>query len=243
MGFFSAVHSEMLKVKHTLFWAIHVLAPIFGGLLFILYFMIYSGVDEYKKIKLLLELIAMLFPLVISVIVGMNIIQEEKNSYFQTILAVSNRYKVLGAKLFMLYVAGNFAFVGLLFLFVLGVNVLGIMENLNISMLSCAAMGIVFGNLSIYIWHLFLNLKYGIGISLFFGVFESLQCILYSNIELQGIWRYIPFAWSMNWIQDSLNNNLLGRMVEWVSIAFLTVCFLLILMKWFSHWEGRKSHG
>ena len=64
-----------------------------------------------------------------------------------------------------------------------------------------------FCNLIIYILHLFLSFKFGLGLSLFWGVFESLQCILYSNIELKGVARYIPFAWSMNWVQDILSRQ------------------------------------
>ena len=52
------------------------------------------------------------------------------------------------------------------------------------------------------------SFKFGLGLSLFWGVFESLQCILYSNIELKGLARYIPFAWSMNWVQDILSRQI-----------------------------------
>lgn len=77
---------------------------------------------------------------------------------------------------------------------------------------------------------------------MFLGVFESLQCILYSNIELKGIWRYIPFAWSMNWVHDVLNNGLSVHVTEWIWIAALTIGGVLLTLLWFSHWEGRKNY-
>ena len=105
-----------------------------------------------------------------------------------------------------------------------------------------AAVGIAFCNVIIYILHLFLSFKFGLGISLFWGVFESLQCVLYSNIELKGIARYIPFAWSMNWIKDILNRQLFTYGAEKIGIAALTIGSFLLILLWFSHWEGRKSY-
>lgn len=242
MEFISAVHSEMIKVKHTSFWAIHAIIPILGALIFILYFMIYQDLNEYRKFKLILELIALVFPLLISVIVGINITQEERASYFQAILAVPNRSKLFGAKLVMLYVAGILALAILLGLFIFGSSILKLVSPLSIIVLMQAAIGLALGNLIVYMWHLFLSLKFGLGISIFCGVFESLQCILYSNIKLQGIWRYIPFAWSMDWIQDILNDRLLDRMVEWTIIVVLMTCFSLVIIRWFYYWEGRKNY-
>ena len=113
---------------------------------------------------------------------------------------------------------------------------------MQLGTLTRAAVGIAFCNLIIYALHLFLSLKFGLGISLFWGVFESLQCILYSNIELNGIARYIPFAWSMNWLQDILNDRFFNHGTEWIGIAVLTIGGLLLIFLWFSHWEGRKNY-
>lgn len=97
-------------------------------------------------------------------------------------------------------------------------------------------------NFIIYILHLFLSFKFGLGLSLFWGVFESLQCILYSNIELKGLARYIPFAWSMNWVQDILSRQIFNYGTEKIWIAALTTGGLLLTLLWFSHWEGRKNY-
>ena len=57
--------------------------PLMGAILFVFYFISYSSVDEYKKLKLITELTAVVFPLLISVIVGLNILQEEKACKFK----------------------------------------------------------------------------------------------------------------------------------------------------------------
>ena len=237
-----AVRSEQIKMKHTPFRAIHLCLPVMGALLFVIYYLLYGNTTDYKKLKMILELTSAIFPLLISVIVSLNVILEEKASHFQTLLAVPNRHKILLAKLACLYDAGIIALSFLFLLFALGIRLFGIAASVQPVTLIKAVAGIAFCNLIIYILHLFLSFKFGLGLSLFWGVFESLQCILYSNIELKGIARYIPFAWSMNWVRDSLNNQLFIHKIEWVWIAALTTGALLMALLWFSHWEGRKNY-
>ena len=191
---------------------------------------------------MILELTTTVFPLLISVIVGMNVTLEEKASHFQTLFAVPNRHKIMLAKLAYLYGSGVFALFFLFLLFVIGIHLFGMADTVQLGTLIGATVGIAFCNLIIYILHLFLSFKFGLGLSMFWGVFESLQCILYSNIELKGIARYIPFAWSMNWVQDILNDQLFSHRTEKIWITVLTIGSLLLTLLWFSHWEGRKNY-
>lgn len=191
---------------------------------------------------MILELTATIFPLLISVVVSLNVLLEEKASHFQILLGVPNRYKAVLTKLAVLYGAGVTALFCLFLVFLLGVHFLRIDDTVQFNMLVKAAAGMAFCNLIIYALHLFLSFRFGLGISLFWGVFESLQCILYSNIELKGIGRYIPFAWSMNWVHDVMNNVLSIHGREWIGIVVLTIGGVLLTLLWFSHWEGRKNY-
>lgn len=229
-------------MKHTPFWTIHFCVPVVGSLLFFAYYLLYDSTADSKKLKMILELIAMVFPLLISVIVGLNVILEEKASHFQRLLAVPNRNKIILAKLVFLYGSGIFALFALLLLFLIGIYLFGMSNTVGLEMLIGAAAGIAFCNLIIYILHLFLSFKFGLGLSLFWGVFESLQCILYSNIELRGIVRYIPFAWSMSWVQDILNQQFFSCRTEKIWIVALTIGGLLLTLLWLSYWEGRKNY-
>ena len=194
MGFIYALRSEQEKTKHTSFWAIHFCVPVMGALLFLAYYSQYASTADSKKLKMILEITTTFFPVLISVIVGLNVALEEKASHFQTLLAVPNRHKNMLAKLTYLYGSGVFALLFLFLLFVIGIHLLGMADTVQLGMLIGAAAGIAFCNFIIYILHLFLNFKFGLGLSLFWGVFESLQCILYSNIELKGVARYIPLC-------------------------------------------------
>lgn len=233
--------ADFLKQQHTSYLGIHTVIPMAGAILFVFYFLLYQNVDELKKLRLLLELTAMVFPLLISMIVGLNITQEERASHFQSLLAVPNRRKMLLAKFAVLYLSGIFSLVLLFGLFAIATEISrpgAIPCNLIIQ----SVLGLAIGSFVIYALHLFLSLKFGLGISLFWGVFECLQCILYSNIELHGLWRFIPFSWSVNWVHDVLNRRLASNVAQWILIVALSVGILLTILHWFSCWEGRKNH-
>lgn len=75
-----------------------------------------------QKVKNDIEITATVFPLLISVIVSLNVLLEEKASHFQILLEVPNRYKVMLTKLVVLYGAGIAALFYLFLVFLLGVH-------------------------------------------------------------------------------------------------------------------------
>ena len=81
MGFIYALRSEQEKTKHTSFWAIHFCVPVMGALLFLAYYSLYASTADSKKLKMILEITTTFFPLLISVIVGLNVALEEKASH------------------------------------------------------------------------------------------------------------------------------------------------------------------
>lgn len=121
MGFIYALRSEQEKTKHTSFGAIHFCVPVMGALLFLAYYSQYASTADSKKLKMILEITTTFFPVLISVIVGLNVALEEKASHFQTLLAVPNRHKNMLAKLTYLYGSGVFALLFLFLLFVIGI--------------------------------------------------------------------------------------------------------------------------
>lgn len=241
MNMITSIYADLIKLRHTPHWAIHVVVPLLGSIMVIFYFVHYSGVEEYKKIKLIMELTATVFPLLISIIIGINVSQEEKATHFQNLLAAPNRAKSILAKLSVLYLSGVISLFSFFGIFSMGI-VIWNRGDLPWKLLLQSVLGLALGSFVIYIFHLFLNVKFGLGISLFWGVFECLQCILYSNIELHGLWRYIPFAWSENWILDVFNCRLAENKLEWVIIVILTFGILLAILFWFTSWEGRRNY-
>lgn len=133
-----------------------------GALLYIAYFAIYSTVPVLNKENFLLELTATVFPLVISIVTGLNSSLEERASHFQCILSSKKRISIWNGKLIFLILTGLFSIQLLMITFWLGVKILAISD---ISLLFCVNAGfILFAcNIVIYIWHLFLSYRFGIG--------------------------------------------------------------------------------
>lgn len=240
MGMLALIRADYMKQRHTSYFGIHTVIPTVGAILFVSYFLLYQNVDGLKRLRLLLELTAMAFPLLISIIVGLNITQEERASHFQSLLSMPDRRKILLAKFAALYLSGIFSLALLFALFAIGTG-MSRTEMIPWGLLIQSVPGLAIGSFVIYALHLFLSLKFGLGVSLFWGVFECLQCVLYSNIELHGLWRYIPFSWSVNWVHDVLNGQLAANAVQWILIAALSAGSLFAILHWFSHWEGRKN--
>ena len=75
-------------------FSITILVPIMLSILFfIISRLLTQKIFPNEKREMILELTAMVFPLLISVIVSFNITLEEKASHFQTLLAISDRNK------------------------------------------------------------------------------------------------------------------------------------------------------
>lgn len=242
MEILCAIRSELIKVRHTSFWKIHTMIPFVGAIIFVLYFFLYANVNRAGKLNLILELTLLVFPLMISIVTGANILQEERTSHFHVLLAAPHRRQIFVAKLFVLYGAGCVGLFVLYCFFLLGLFLLGQWGVIDIGILIGAVMGIALENLIMYTFHLFLSFKFGMGISLLCGVFEMLQLILYSNIELKGAVRYIPFAWPVEWVHDIMNQVFWQNMIQWVMTFIFTTGFICIIAKWFQDWEGRKNY-
>lgn len=96
------------------------------------------------------------------------------------------------------------------------------------------------GQFSLGMKQLFLSYRFGIGFSLFFGVFESLQVILYSNITLAGVFRFIPFSWGIELFHSFINSDI--NILNIAIVGLLTGITLFLTCIWINCWEGRKKH-
>ena len=72
MTLYRAIRSELVKLRHTPLLPIHIFVPIVGAILFTSYFGLYSFRPDYNKYKLIFEITATFFPILISIITGLN---------------------------------------------------------------------------------------------------------------------------------------------------------------------------
>ena len=85
MTLYRAIRSELVKLRHTPLLPIHIFVPIAGAILFTSYFGLYSFRPDYNKYKLIFEITATFFPILISIITGLNTFMEDHAAHSQSI--------------------------------------------------------------------------------------------------------------------------------------------------------------
>ncbi len=230
---------EILKLKNSSFWVFWLGSTVVGMFLLGSYFRMYENQTEETKIALIFEIVATFLPIICSIATAYLVRQEEQISNLYGMLAVRQRGKTVFMKLVFTWLLGNIS----IFVLFLGIGVLSSHEDGIVLKLIKLFVGMAFFNLFLYIFHFFMHLKYGIGISLFWGVFESMQAIIYSNIRLQGVFRFIPFAWIMEWKHDLQEGVLRNHLTFWSGCVVIMLVSLFLFVRWFTYWEGRKSCG
>lgn len=233
------MYAEIIKLRRTPFFWCHLLFPVAGAAVFGYYFTSYVTQSETNRLRLILEITATIFPILTSIMTGIVVAPEEATGFY-TILSEEKRGRAILTKLLFLWGMGTLALLllavcfGAFSLLLTGVGGYGTFF--------LALSGMAIWAILLYVFHLFLNLKWGIGISVFFGVFESLQAIIYSNITLKGIFWYLPFAWQINWSKDVLQQVVTRHAAGWGVCALLTVAAVVFFVRWFLRWEGRKIY-
>lgn len=233
------MYAEIIKLRRTPFFWCHLLFPVAGAVVFGYYYTSYVTQSETNRLRLILEITATIFPILTSIMTGIVAASEEATGFY-AILSEEKRGRAILTKLLFLWGMGALALLLLAICF--GAFFLLFMGEGEYGTFFLALSGMAVFAVLLYALHLFLNLKWGVGISVFFGVFESLQAIIYSNITLTGIFWYLPFAWQINWIRDVLQQSVTGHAAEWGICILLTVAAVVALVQWFLRWEGRKVY-
>ena len=233
------MYAEIIKLRRTPFFWCHLLFPVAGALIFGYYVTSYVTQSEINRLRLILEITATVFPILASIMTGITVAPEEATGFY-TLLSEEKRGRAIFTKLFFLWGMGALALLLLAVCF--GAFSLLFESAGGYGRFVLALSGMAVWAVVLYVFHLFLNLRYGIGLSVFFGVFESLQAIIYSNITLKGIFWYLPFAWQINWIKDVLQQGVNRHTAEWGVCALLTMTVIVVFVQWFLRWEGRKVY-
>lgn len=81
---FRCLKAEFLKCKHSVLLYIHILIPLLGAIIFAGYFLV-SGWDVQTKVSAYLEVLAVSFPFLAGIIVGI-VVQIEHQGHYQLML-------------------------------------------------------------------------------------------------------------------------------------------------------------
>ncbi len=257
---FGCIRAELVKMRHTFLYPLHLALPVLGSALFLLYYRV-SGWSEEAQISGYAQVIGIALPFAVSIVCAGNVELEEKN-HFQTFLggAVRRRNSFL-AKLLTLLGLGGLAVLGAVFFFGAGYGLLPGREGISPGV--CLSLGAVLwmGSIPLYLEHLFLNLMFAKQVSLCVSVAQFLLSALFLTGLGDGRWLFFPCTWSARGATLFLaggagraGEQVPGELLEQLLLfsgdiknvfpVFLAVLVLLcgIIGIWFRFYEGRKCN-
>ena len=237
MNILISTKMQILKLRHTKFGLLQLLI-IFGvTLLLDGYYMVYSFKDSISRIKLIYEFLGIMIPLLSSISIAFLVKVEEQISNLYGLLAIRYRKKVIMGLLLFSWATTVLQ----IFIQTFSLTMLDTVERDVLSKILLLGGGMVVFSFFFHLFHLFLHLRLGIGISLLVGVFECMQAVMYSNVQLAGIFRYIPSAGLMEWKSGVLAGSLREQRVFWAISLALLLIYLFIFLIWFERWEGKNN--
>ncbi len=249
-----ALKADFQKSKHTSVIWIHVIIPAVGALLFLSYYSLYGGAKSLENHGSYFDALAIVFPLLIGLICGMVVSQEEQAGGFQVLLSSTrSRSTTYLSKLFMLILMEAFS----VFL-ALSIMLLGLKFALHVSnipyLLYLKMFGwLIFSNIFLYIFHVFISLEFGRGASILLGIAGTLIAALMVTGLGDRCWTYLPWAWGVRFCDLTILNfmsvtkelstflHYSKEKAMWIMIAANCSALILSLL-WFKFWEGRKSY-
>lgn len=113
---FRCLKAEFLKCKHSVLLYIHILIPLLGAIIFAGYFLV-SGWDVQTKVSAYLEVLAVSFPFLAGIIVGIVVQIEHQAGHYQLMLGtIPSRPATYIGKILLLIIGAIGATCGCMFM-------------------------------------------------------------------------------------------------------------------------------
>lgn len=248
MYIFNLIRSEFLKMKHASFYKIHVCIPILGSILILIYYG-KSRIEINNKIVLFFGVVSIAFPLLISIVTSQVLnIEKEAGLYKEMLSSEHGRILCFISKTIMLLICGFTSLVIAVGVFVIGLKYLYNQYSLSFIIYLKSIM-IIFGcQIVIYCIHIWLNLKFNCGISMFIGSIESVLSALMMTGLGDTMWQLLPAGINirlnqyylqkyMSFLADNNINTQINLGVR--NSIVLTSIFGIILLYWFNKYDAR----
>ena len=237
MNAIRSLRIQKLKVKHTGFDTFQLISVIIITLALDGFFVLYSHKTELERIKLIQEIVAAFLPMTCSISIAWLLKPDEEISNLFGLLAVKSKKQMIAGTLLTSW----FYVVAFLMIQTLSVVIIGACNRDTIVDLLLAFAGTSVFSMFFSMFHLFLHLRFGIGTSIFFGIFECMQAIIYGNITLAKGFRYIPSAWVPEWQKSVINHTIADQKQVFSVCLFMLIGLLIVFIFWFEKWEGKKN--
>ena len=238
--------SDIYKLRHSWYFAIHLLFPVLGAVLMLLYAR-FSSSSELNKLAAFAQIIAIAFPFVISIVCQIVAEQELQAGHFQNMLTLPDRRKTIFSKFAILLLSGLFSVAlstvlfGVPFSYITGIK-------LPVKFFVFIPIVLWASNIMIYGLHLILAFRFGRNLGISIGVMGSLLSALLQTGIGTGRWFFIPYGLGIRFAESALififNLPSVGNREIQIGIIFCTAatCGIIGLVPfWFSRYSGISS--
>lgn len=253
-GFTGLLRAEARKFAHTpVLWA-HILLPLAGAFIFLIYDA-YSAWSPQGETQMYLEALSVVWPFVAGIICGYGAEMEIQNGGQNLLALPYGRTAALLAKWTVLMGMGLFASMlavvgfGLVYRTFPGGDIYPPGWYFLMAVVIWAGQGVV------YAFHLFLALCFGSTVSISVGVVGAVLSALMLTGLGNGRWMFFPHAWSGRWcdfmlaLAGSRGDSALEAALAGQWKAPLIVCLAIFIILgaavliWFKLFEGRKEEA
>lgn len=244
--YFCYLKSDIYKLRHSCFFVLHLLFPILGAALALIYSSLSSS-SELNKLAAFTQIIAMAFPFVISVVCQAAAEQELQAGHFQNMLTLPSRKKAVFSKFAVLLLSGLFSAVlsavlfGIPFSHITGTKLpAGFFVLIPVVLWASSIM--------IYGLHLVLAFRFGRSFGISIGVIGSLLSAILQTGLGAGLWYVIPYGLGAHFAESALtyllNLPTVGNVETQIGIYFcitVTCGTIGLIALWFSRYSGAAS--
>ena len=238
--------SDVYKLHHSCFFAVHILFAVLGAAMMFLYACI-SKSDDINKLAAYFQLMAVAFPFAISIVCYIAAEQEAKAGRFQNILTLPHINRAALSELTILLVSGLFAVALISVLFGVLFPLAGGTTKIPFRFYTEIPLILWGSNIFLYGIHFVLAFRFGKNVGIGFGVLGSLLSALLQTGLGTGIWFVIPYGWGVRFSSYALETafGLLSpdrRGVNFGSIfCVLSTCAIIgCVIFWFSRYSGNR---
>lgn len=241
--------AEQVKSRRTSNVWVHLSVPIMFSPLFLWYYS-FSQVNSETKWEAFIQILAIGFPFMISIVVSIAVDQERQNGFVALLAVIPNKNRVIFVKILRLFCWGSFSLACTLLIFIAAMH----MHNpspIDVMYFIISAAIIMLSVLLLYIAHWFVDLRFSRNYSIALGLVGSLIAAVFMTGLGEGFWPFAPSSWAVRYISyymvytQSTDIGTLSQIrqtiMNSVMIDVVIACISLItFFIWFKKWEGEN---
>lgn len=247
---FQGIKAELVKMRHTFLYPLHLTLPVLGSVIFLLYYRAAGG-GAAAQISGYAEVIGIALPFAVSIVCAGNVGLEEKSRFQVFLGGTARRGNAFLAKFLSLLGLGILAVLAAVFFFGAGYGCLPGKEGISWSAYGCLAAILCVGSIPLYLEHLFLNLMFPKQVSLGVSAAQFLLSALFLTGLGDGRWPFFPCTWSargaagfLAYVTGNGQESIFIKEIKHTSavcpLLMLTIC--VIIGVWFRFYEGRQCN-